>query len=57
MPSITETIIYMIAFLAGPPAFHYFAVWYARSFRWIISSVAIQIGFFAYWYSQQPNGL
>lgn len=57
MPPIADTIIYMLAFLAGPPAMHWFAIWYSKSFRWLTSSIVIQAVFFTYWLAQHPNAL
>lgn len=55
MPTTLETIIYMLAFLTGPLALHYFAYWYSKSFRWLTSSIVIQAAFFTYWLVQHPH--
>ena len=55
MPNTLEVIVYMLAFIAGAPAFHSFARWYSKSFRWLMSSVIIQAAYFVYWLAQHPQ--
>ncbi len=55
MPNTIEVIVYGAAFLVGPLVLHAFAVWYSKDFRWITSSVVVQVAFFLHWLAQHPQ--